>query len=123
MDSEPDYSWRYQAKCAGVDTALFYPPRDRRLYKDVADRAKAVCWGTGDNDLGCPVRNNCLWYAVESDDSYGIWGGLSNRERGHFKKAFEMDNPTGSLKDYTLEWDGGNKAKRYAKGLLGHTEV
>jgi WhiB family redox-sensing transcriptional regulator len=122
VDNEPNYAWRYQAKCAGDDTEVFYPPRDRRMYKGIADQAKAICWGTGDNDTGCPVRNECLWYAIELDDTHGIWGGLSNRERSHLRRKFEKDNPTGSLKDYILEWDGGNKAKRHAKDLLGYEE-
>ena len=57
---EPEYAWRYKAKCSGQDTDIFYPPRDKEQYKDIADKAKAFCFGeTGKNH--CPVRAECLW--------------------------------------------------------------
>ena len=31
---EPEYAWRYQARCSGEDTNIFYPPRDKTKYKD-----------------------------------------------------------------------------------------
>lgn len=122
MDTEPDYAWRYEAKCAGTDTDIFYPPRDRKLYKPIADQAKAICWGTGEDDVECPVRSECLWYAIEMDDTHGIWGGLSNRERSHLKRKMERSKDKRPLKEQVLEWDGGNKAKRHAKSVSGHEE-
>lgn len=63
--------WKAQANCAGVDPALFYP--------EVADRptaaaARAVC-------AGCPVRLECLAYALRNGEEYGIWGGTTERDR------------------------------------------
>ena len=41
--------------------------------------AKRVC-------LTCDVRNECLEYALQNDERFGIWGGLSERERRKLKK-------------------------------------
>jgi WhiB family redox-sensing transcriptional regulator len=117
MEHEPEYAWRYEAKCKDEDTDLFYPPRDRRQYKPIADKAKAICWGTGDNDPECPARSACLWYAIEMEDTHGIWGGLSHRERSHLQRKFDKLKLPITFKQYILEWDGGNKAKRHAQGI------
>lgn len=61
-------------------TELFYPPRDRALYKPVADAAKAICRGK-DGKPACPVRNECLRDAIDRDELFGIFGGMSHRER------------------------------------------
>lgn len=80
FDGEPEYSWRYDARCAGVDTDLFYPPRSKNEYKLIADKAKVYCFGTNGSNP-CPVRSECLWDAVSREEPHGIWGGLSHRER------------------------------------------
>lgn len=115
MQKEPPHSWRYEAKCKDVDTDLFYPPRDRRLYKGIADQAKAICWGTGEDDPECPVRRQCLWYAISMEDTHGIWGGMSHRERSHLQRKFNRMNSDQSFKQYVMEHDGGAKAKRFIK--------
>jgi len=77
---EPEYAWRYRARCSGEDTDIFYPPRDKNQYKIIASQAKEFCFGeSGKNH--CPVRTECLWDAVSRDEPHGIWGGLSHRER------------------------------------------
>lgn len=114
---EPEHSWRYEAKCMDVDTSIFFPPRDRRLYKPIADKAKAICWGTGESDPECPVRSQCLWYAVSMDDTHGIWGGMSHRERSHLKRKYERSKLSIPLKQFILEHDGGSKAKRFLKDV------
>lgn len=112
MDPEP-WSWRYRAKCAGEDTDLFYPPRDRALYKPIADRAKGICWGD-DGGSECEVRRDCLWYSIETSDTHGIWGGMSHRERSHLSRRYERESPQVSFKDWILTGDGG-QGKRLKK--------
>lgn len=69
--------WQESAACTGDKAALFYPPllvekkADRTLRER---RAKAVC-------QSCPVRDACLDHAVDNDERYGIWGGLTGKER------------------------------------------
>ena len=117
MDTDIEYAWRYQAKCKDADTDIFYPPRDKKQYKQIADAAKAICWGTGENDPECPARSQCLWYAVSMDDTHGIWGGLSHRERSHLQRKHKRLKSTISLKDYILGWTDDNKAKRHSKRI------
>lgn len=78
--NEPEWSWRYRAKCRGEETDKWYPPRNRLLYKPIADEAKGVCFGR-DGRPECPVRQECLLDALNRDELHGIWGGLSHRER------------------------------------------
>jgi WhiB family redox-sensing transcriptional regulator len=67
--AELDSAWPAHALCQGVNPDLFFPPRggDTR-------EAKQVC-------AVCPVRVECLDYALELGEKFGIWGGLSERER------------------------------------------
>lgn len=96
-----------------VDTDIFYPPRDKALYKPIADKAKAICWGTGDHDPPCPVRKQCLLYAVAMDDTHGIWGGLSHRERSHLVRQHKRLRTGKSFTEWVMDSDGGAKAKQF----------
>jgi WhiB family redox-sensing transcriptional regulator len=92
---DPKWSWRYDAKCRGEDTELFFPPRNKDLYKPIADQAKAICNGK-DGKPPCKVRFECLMEAIETDETHGIWGGMSHRERNALtrkldKQAMSMD--------------------------------
>ena len=69
-----------------MNTDLWFPPRDKDQYKDIADAAKAVCYGK-DGFPECPVRKQCLLYADANDDTHGIWGGMSHRERNEIGRA------------------------------------
>jgi WhiB family redox-sensing transcriptional regulator len=91
--------WRYDAKCSGMDTELWFPPRDKDLYKPIADRAKAICFGR-DGLEECPVRLQCLLYAESNNEQHGIWGGLSHRERNALKRKAEKNGST--LEEWVL---------------------
>ena len=96
--------WRYEAKCRGMDTELWYPPRDKKLYKNIAEKSKAVCFGK-DGAPECPVRLQCLLYADRMDEQHGIWGGMSHRERNALKRKVTKQGL--SLKEWVT--NGGNK--------------
>lgn len=98
-----DQSWRNDAKCLGMDVEMFFPPRDKEKYKEIADAAKAVCFGK-DGKPPCPVRLKCLLYADSMDEQHGIWGGYSHRERNALKRKASKMNMT--LKEWT---DGNNR--------------
>jgi WhiB family redox-sensing transcriptional regulator len=106
---EPTYAWRYKARCKGVaDTDIFYPPRDKDLYKVIADEAKTYCFGENGKNP-CPARLNCLWDAVEREEPHGIWGGMSHRERNalvrKWKKSYKKKM---TLEQYVMgldDWD------------------
>lgn len=90
---EPPHAWRYKAKCRGVDTEIFFPPRDRDKYKPIADKAKAICWGK-DGQPPCPVRKACLREAILNDEEHGIFGGMSHRERNAAIRKYEKAGMT-----------------------------
>lgn len=115
MGYEPKHGWRYESKCRETGHEKFYPPRARGKYREVADVAKAICWGTGDGDPECPVRNDCLLYAYAMDDTHGIWGGMSNRERSHLQRKFKELQPGVPFQQWVMERDGVLKAKQFTK--------
>lgn len=72
--------WQQFGKCRDDEPELFYPGRDRETYRFIAAQAKAICFGR-DGRSECPVRQECREDAIERDEEFGIWGGLSHRER------------------------------------------
>ncbi len=68
--SEPgEATWRLDALCAETDPEAFFPEKGGSTRE-----AKRVC-------TGCSVRTQCLEFALANDERFGIWGGLSERER------------------------------------------
>jgi WhiB family redox-sensing transcriptional regulator len=75
-----DRSWQMTGLCRGNHSYLFFPPstverkeeRERREQK-----AKAIC-------QVCPVKEECLEFALEIREPYGIWGGLTETERRQY---------------------------------------
>ncbi len=77
-----DADWRDLAACNGADNALFFPTGS----EDVAtmSAAKEIC-------AACPVRAECLSYAVETNQTEGIWGGHTPAERRKYRRDFVRD--------------------------------
>lgn len=74
---EAEARWQDRASCKGMDPTLFFGPEYAETVKEKRDRedaAKAVC-------AECPVRNECLEYALDAREAYGIWGGRTEVER------------------------------------------
>lgn len=69
---------------------IFYPDRDAATYAAVAARAKAICRGS-DTGVVCPVILECLFYGLLTEDPFGIWGGLSARERNALRRLLTLD--------------------------------
>jgi WhiB family transcriptional regulator, redox-sensing transcriptional regulator len=67
--------WQDRALCAQTDPEAFFPEKGGSTRE-----AKKIC-------LGCEVRNECLEYALAHDERFGIWGGLSERERRRLKRG------------------------------------
>lgn len=113
LDERLDHSWRERAVCTDADTELFYPPRDKLLYSKIAAKAKRYCNGTKDSSP-CPVRADCLWQAIITDEQHGIWGGLSHRERNALVRKWQREyRGKMTLKEYIFkereEPNGGSK--------------
>jgi len=69
-----DHAWQDHANCLGVDPDLFFPERGASTRE-----AKEVC-------RGCEVRHDCLEFALQNGEKFGIWGGLSERERRRIRR-------------------------------------
>ncbi|WP_068925061.1 WhiB family transcriptional regulator [Planobispora rosea] len=62
-------AWMEQARCAEVDPELWFPEKGGSPRK-----AQAIC-------ADCPVRTECLEWALDAHEEFGVWGGLSEMER------------------------------------------
>jgi WhiB family redox-sensing transcriptional regulator len=69
-----DLEWQERALCAQTDPEAFFPEKGGSTRE-----AKRVC-------SSCEVRSECLEYALEHDERFGIWGGLSERERRRMRR-------------------------------------
>ena len=76
MQGEDDglLAWQDQALCAQTDPEAFFPEKGGSTRE-----AKRIC-------VGCEVKQECLEYALMQDERFGIWGGLSERERRRLKR-------------------------------------
>jgi WhiB family transcriptional regulator, redox-sensing transcriptional regulator len=68
-------AWQDRALCAQTDPEAFFPEKGGSTRE-----AKKVC-------RACEVRSDCLEYALTHDERFGIWGGLSERERRRLKRG------------------------------------
>ena len=74
-DDEGAYGWQAEVLCAQTDPEAFFPEKGGSTRE-----AKSVC-------QKCNVKEQCLEYALAHDERFGIWGGLSERERRKLKRA------------------------------------
>ena len=61
--------WTADAACSGAEPSVFFVDHGRS-----GEEAKAICHG-------CPVRSECLDYALENRERFGIWGGMTEKQR------------------------------------------
>lgn len=73
-DGAEGQGWQDQSLCAQTDPEAFFPDKGGSTRE-----AKRVC-------RSCEVRSECLEYALENDERFGIWGGMSERERRRLKR-------------------------------------
>jgi len=77
-------SWREDAACTDVPTDLFFPIGQTGDAAAQIARAKAVC-------ASCPVRAECLEFAVTTNQEYGIWAGLDEDERRMVRRRWRAE--------------------------------
>ncbi|WSQ69873.1 WhiB family transcriptional regulator (plasmid) [Streptomyces sp. NBC_01216] len=70
---------RPRAACADEDPELFFPIGDTGPALLWEEEAKAVC-------RRCPLMESCLQGALERGENYGVFGGLSEKERRSLKR-------------------------------------
>lgn len=74
-----DYSWRNRAVCRDTDPELFFPVGTTGQALLQIAKAKGVC-------CQCPVKDECLDFAMETNQDTGIWGGFSEDERRQMRR-------------------------------------
>jgi WhiB family redox-sensing transcriptional regulator len=82
LDDADKLEWQEQAACRDYDNVLFFGPDQGESELEKQSReasAKAVC-------QRCPVSEPCLEFAMETNQKYGIWGGLTDKERASLKR-------------------------------------
>ena len=85
-----DENWRSKAACRGANQAIFFPERGGDAWT-----AFRIC-------ATCPVRVECLDYAIDNPDVVGIWGGMSDRKRTLLRRQPrpKPDSPCGTNNGY-----------------------
>lgn len=73
-EDETVLAWQADALCAQTDPEAFFPEKGGSTRE-----AKRIC-------ESCEVTAECLEYALQNDERFGIWGGLSERERRKLRK-------------------------------------
>ena len=73
---EPDIDWRGDAACSGVNSDLFFPATED---ESATAQAKEIC-------AECPVQEACLQYALATNQSAGVWGGLDEGDRRRLRR-------------------------------------
>jgi len=71
--------WVDEAICAQVDPEIFFPEKGGSTRE-----AKSIC-------SRCNVREQCLQYALDHDERFGIWGGMSERARNRMLNVLQVD--------------------------------
>lgn len=74
MLATDDLAWQDLANCRGADPDLFFPERGASTRT-----AKSIC-------RECSVQDQCLEFAIVSSEKFGIWGGLSERDRRKIRR-------------------------------------
>ena len=104
--------WREDAVCRQVDPELWFPDRAG----DNGGLAKQVC-------RSCPVRAQCLEYAIYTGQRYGIWGGVSAATLARLRNASKPRKPRNRVPvDRVLELSGRGWAPEAIAAAVGCTD-
>lgn len=86
-DDDNLLAWQEQALCAQTDPEAFFPDKGGSTRE-----AKRIC-------VGCEVKQECLEYALANDERFGIFGGLSERERRRLKSPKVSTKPAAGVSE------------------------
>ncbi|MDR7300018.1 WhiB family transcriptional regulator [Haloactinomyces albus] len=77
-----NYDWQRDAACRRMGSEVFFHPENERGGARQAreSQAKQVC-------ARCPVAQACLEHALNVEEPYGVWGGLTEDERRHLLRT------------------------------------
>lgn len=77
LGTAPTTEWQQHGRCRADDSSVFFPPStfEPKVEREAREaKAKAIC-------AGCPVRAECLDWALTVREPHGVWGGRSESER------------------------------------------
>lgn len=76
--------WFEKAACKEVPSEIFYPDgKDKETDKHREAMAKNIC-------RRCPVAAECLMYAIQNEENYGIWGSYAPKDRRNLLELFSL---------------------------------
>ena len=101
----PRPAWHDLARCAETDPEMFFPEKGESVRP-----AKRVC-------AGCEVRAECLQDALDRGERFGVWGGLSERER---RVLASQPSPVRCCPFHGLAMSGGPVLWHCPAGRAGH---
>lgn len=84
--------WQAKAACEGMDRELFFPEEDFLLEPEVL----AAC-------AICTVREDCLAFAIEYGQDFGVWGGLTEKQRKKINKVANRAHCPGCYSEQIIE--------------------
>lgn len=84
LDEEIVLEWRDLAACRGADNDLFFPAGETGPAAGHIAIAKRICGG-------CDVQDECLAYAIETNQVAGIWGGFTEDERRPLRRKWLVE--------------------------------
>lgn len=82
-EANDDDDWRQEGQCSQTDPELFFPEQGGSSTRE----AQKIC-------LGCKVAEQCLEFAIANNEQFGIWGGLTRRERDKWVKQRQKQSST-----------------------------
>ncbi|MGY3341055.1 WhiB family redox-sensing transcriptional regulator [Streptomyces filamentosus] len=85
--------WRHRGACRDVDPDLFFPDGSTGPALLQAEEAKLIC------RQHCPVVTECLRWALETDQKYGVWGGTSEADRRTMKRRAARNRSRGGQEE------------------------
>ena len=104
------FDWRAKAACRDKDPELFFPVGNTGAAYQQIEEAKAVC-------RTCKVIDACLKCALDTNQDYGVWGGLSEDERRALKRR-AMRARRSQAMQMQVGFDGIRPALPYAIPVL-----
>lgn len=81
MFDEADFQWRDLAACLDHSKAVFFPAGGSGAAARQLELVKQIC-------SGCPVQVECLEYAIETGQRFGVWGGTDEEERRPLRRKW-----------------------------------
>jgi WhiB family redox-sensing transcriptional regulator len=87
----PDQPWVRDAVCATADPEAWHPPTGHSTLP-----ARLIC-------VDCPARKECLRWALEHNETEGVWGGYSPRQRQRLRRGERVELPTRPERGEPLE--------------------